>query len=243
MAWAIIIPVTICSTRSWPALRTVPRGRRSGWLRGSGPQHGEASRGRRAAAARLVRRTVFPHRDPLVLNDRRLASREASRSATIRAAPYASNLSSREPYGRVSPENYDEYCTELSNELLELVNVGTGRPVVHRVIKSADIFIGDRLDGLPDLVVEWDASEPITEVTSPRIGTVKGDNPDRRSGDHRPTGLLVVTGPGTRPGYLGAPIQATDIAPTIASLFGVRLPGLDGRVFSLVTGPTGAPSG
>ncbi len=65
--------------------------------------------------------------------------------------------------------------------------------------------------------------EPIAEVTSPRIGTVKGDNPDHRSGDHRPTGLLVVTGPGTRPGN-GRPIQSTDIAPTIASLFGVRLP-------------------
>ena len=113
--------------------------------------------------------------------------------------------------------------------------------MVQRVIKSADIFIGARLDGLPDLVVEWDASEPIAEVTSPRIGTVKGDNPDHRSGDHRPTGLLVVTGPGTRPGYMGAPIQSTDIAPTIASLFGVRLPASDGRVFSLAAGPTVAP--
>lgn len=194
-------------------------------------------------AARLVRRSVFPHRDPLVLNDRRLASREAFALRQNTCGAVRVNLSSREPNGRVSPENYDEYCTELSNELLELVNVGTGRPVVHRVIKSADIFIGARLDGLPDLVVEWDASEPITEVTSPRIGTVKGDNPDHRSGDHRPTGLLVVTGPGTRPGYLGAPIQATDIAPTIASLFGVRLPASDGRVFSLVAGPTVAPSG
>ena len=179
----------------------------------------------------------------MVLNDRRLASREAFALRQNTCGAVRVNLSSREPNGRVSPENYDEYCTELSNELLELVNVGTGRPVVHRVIKSADIFIGARLDGLPDLVVEWDASEPITEVTSPRIGTVKGDNPDHRSGDHRPTGLLVVTGPGTRPGYLGAPIQATDIAPTIASLFGVRLPASDGRVFSLVAGPTVAPSG
>ncbi len=194
-------------------------------------------------AARFVRRSVFPHRDPLVLNERRLESQEAFALRHSTCGAVRVNLSSREPNGRVSSEHYDEYCTELSNQLLELVNVGTGRPVVNRVIKSADIFTGARLDGLPDLVVEWDASQPITEVTSPRIGTVKGDNPDHRSGDHRPSGLLVVTGPGTRPGYLGSPIQATDIAPTIASLFGVRLPFSDGRVFPLVTGPTVTPTG
>ncbi len=195
-------------------------------------------------AARLVRRSVFPSKDPLVLNDRQLASQDAFALRQNTCGAVRVNLRSREPAGRVSRENYDEYCTELSNQLLEVVNVGTGRPVVKSVIKSADVFTGARLDGLPDLVVEWDASEPISEVTSPRIGTVKGDNPDHRSGDHRPTGLLVVTGPGTRPGYLGAPVQATDIAPTIASLFGARLPASDGRVFPLVAGgPTAARSG
>ena len=48
MAWARITPVTICSTRSWPALRAGPPGRGSGRLGSSGPQHCGASRGRRA---------------------------------------------------------------------------------------------------------------------------------------------------------------------------------------------------
>jgi predicted AlkP superfamily phosphohydrolase/phosphomutase len=185
----------------------------------------------------------FPHRDPLVRNDRQLASREAFALPQNTCGAIRVNLSSREPNGRVSSENYDEYCTELSNELLELVNVGTWRPVVQRVIKSADIFIGARLDGLPDLIVEWDASEPITEVTSPRIGTAKGDNPDHRTGRppaHRPVSRDRAGHPA---GLHGPPIQSTDIAPTIASLFGARLPASDGRVFSLVTGPTVAPRG
>ena len=43
-----VIPVTICSTRSWLALRAVQRGWHSGRIMGSGPQHCGASRGQRA---------------------------------------------------------------------------------------------------------------------------------------------------------------------------------------------------
>ena len=83
------------------------------------------------------------------MKDRQLASREAFALRNNTCGAVRVNLSSREPNGRVSPENYDDYCTELSNELLELVNVGTGRPVVQRVIKSADLFIGPASTACP----------------------------------------------------------------------------------------------
>ena len=46
---------------------------------------------------------------------------------------------------------------------------------------------------------------------------------------HRPEGLLVAMGCGLKPGRIEQTISIMDLAPTISSLLGVRLPEVDGK--------------
>jgi predicted AlkP superfamily phosphohydrolase/phosphomutase len=136
------------------------------------------------------------------------------------------NLRGREPTGRVSPErDYDEVCERLSHELLALVNLETGRPAVRAVVRTADLFDGPALARMPDLFVEWDRDQPIRSLASPTIGRLDGRPASSRSGDHFRDGFLVARGPSIRPGRLGAPIESTDVAPTLCALLAVELPG------------------
>jgi len=79
--------------------------------------------------------------------------------------------------------------------------------------------------------VKWAGDAPIRALHSPRIGTVSGENPDKRTGAHRPFSLLVVSGKNIiqRKTVEGANIM--DIAPTILYLLGQPIPqDMDGKV-------------
>ena len=148
------------------------------------------------------------------------------------------NRVGREPQGRVEPgAAYDALCAHLAQALHELVDPDTGRAVVKEVLRSDVLFPGAHVDDLPDLLVRWHRESPIRAVESPRIGRVAGeDTGTRRTGDHRPEGLLLARGPGIAPGPLPEPVRAEDVAPTIAALLGVALPGLDGVPIAAVAG-------
>jgi predicted AlkP superfamily phosphohydrolase/phosphomutase len=140
------------------------------------------------------------------------------------------NLIGREPEGRVAAgRDYDDYCAELSRDLLAFVNVTTGEPLVKRVERSVDLFEGEYLHHLPDLLVEWNRSAPVAEIYSPKTGRISGEYRKCRTGDHTADGLFFVSGPGVTPGQVGEPVSVTDLAPTIAALSGVELTGVDGR--------------
>ena len=97
------------------------------------------------------------------------------------------NLKGREPNGLVAPgDEYEKLCGRLIDALTELENVDTGDKAVQWVAHSRDLYQGSRLDELPDLFVEWNHRAPITNVASPRIGTVQGNASSRRTGSHRP---------------------------------------------------------
>ena len=64
---------------------------------------------------------------------------------------------------------------------------------------------------------------------SARIGTIRGDSTAIRNGDHRSGGLVLLRRPTVAPGEMPAPIPVIDLAPTVASWFGVELPDVDGR--------------
>jgi hypothetical protein len=63
---------------------------------------------------------------------------------------------------------------------------------------------------------------------SPKIGTIVGANDYGRSGEHRPGGWLVATGPGVSNGRLDREPSLLDLAPTFARILGVELPGAAG---------------
>ncbi|MFN2397354.1 MAG: alkaline phosphatase family protein [Gemmatimonadaceae bacterium] len=151
------------------------------------------------------------------------------------------NLIGREPQGILEPgASAQQFCDQLAEDLLSIVDDRTGGPLVKRVLRTADLYSGEHLGDLPDLLVEW-SDEAATGSTlikngagaavrarSPKIGVLEGVNEYGRSGEHRPEGFFVAAGPGVQQVRLKRMTSILDFAPTFAGLFDVRLPTCDG---------------
>ena len=139
------------------------------------------------------------------------------------------NLVGREPNGRVHRgAEYDAFFEELRRDLLEVVNLDTGKPIAKDVLRADKLYHGRYLDDLPDILVIWARDAPVSAIGSPKVGTVRGEYPGNRTGDHTPDFFFLAQGPGIRPGEIGQPVTAMDIAPTMAAMLGVSLPETDG---------------
>ena len=145
------------------------------------------------------------------------------------------NLAGREPSGVVRPSEYDHVCAQLTADLLQLVNVETGERVVENVFRTSDVYHGIHVDELADLMIQWRCSAPIAAVRSAKIGVVEGRFSGSRTGDHAPRGVFYLQSSNIHPGQLSTPVPVEAIAPTIASLLGVDLPGADSG--PIVTSP------
>lgn len=103
------------------------------------------------------------------------------------------NLRGREPWGRVRPgADYEQVIQTITEELLSLRHEATGTPAVSRVLRTDDYHHGPRRNMLPDLLVEWNWTEPFVALTSPTIGVVRSTATPLRTGDHRPYGEVFV---------------------------------------------------
>ncbi|HEV2781745.1 MAG TPA: alkaline phosphatase family protein [Actinophytocola sp.] len=154
------------------------------------------------------------------------------------------NLVGREPNGRVHPgAEYDRVCARLAEDLLALVNLDTGAPVVRAVTRAEDHYDREENDTLPDLFIDWSHEAPVETVWSPRTGLVYGPDNHWRTGDHRPDGLLLASGPGITPGAALPDISSTDLGASLSARLGVELTGdVDGRPIPwIATAPTEAP--
>jgi predicted AlkP superfamily phosphohydrolase/phosphomutase len=153
------------------------------------------------------------------------------------------NLRGREPLGLLDRgAEADGFCQELSRDLLELTQPGSGRPLVRAVHRTADLFRGAHLDQLPDLIVEWNPEIALgtavagngagsrVRATSPKVGMVEQVNTYCRTGDHQLGGMFVARGPGIRPGPLDRVVSNLDLAPTFAQMMGCAMTGVDGRL-------------
>jgi predicted AlkP superfamily phosphohydrolase/phosphomutase len=151
------------------------------------------------------------------------------------------NLAGREPEGVVQPgHDFDEFCARLSADLLEVTDGTTGRPLITRVMRTTDLFRGDCMDHLPDLLAEWNpdlriGSKALRDdescrvvAKSPKIGTVEAENRCARTGDHRPGGFFAAAGAGIQRGTLARSVSIMDFAPTFLQWLGVASEDLDG---------------
>lgn len=140
------------------------------------------------------------------------------------------NLAGREPCGTVAPgAEYEAVCKGLCEDLRTFVNVESGEPLIKRILLSRDEYEGKNVQLLPDLLLEWHRSAPVSIVSSPKTGRIHGEYKKCRTGDHRPDGLIMFQGPSIRPGRIEQPVSVMDIAPTLASLAGVELRGVEGK--------------
>jgi predicted AlkP superfamily phosphohydrolase/phosphomutase len=160
------------------------------------------------------------------------------------------NVAGREPQGRLVPADADEFGRRLAADLLEIVDLDSGRPIVERVLRTDDLYRGAFRPHLPDLLVEWSEDRMLGSVAvgtgqgaslrlgSDRIGTLEGVNRYCRSGDHRREGLFVAAGGNLQPGRLAGSVSIMDFAPTLAGLLGVELPAAAGRPIPRLLGRT-----
>jgi predicted AlkP superfamily phosphohydrolase/phosphomutase len=152
------------------------------------------------------------------------------------------NLVGREPAGLVRRgEEMDALCDLLERELLEIRDLETGKSVVAGVTRTRDLYEGEHLDLLPDLLVEWNPELPLGSANAGRagsgrmrigseaIGVVEGENRYCRTGEHRPEGLFVAVGGGIKPGRIERTVSIMDFAPTFTRMLGVDLPNVDGK--------------
>jgi predicted AlkP superfamily phosphohydrolase/phosphomutase len=155
----------------------------------------------------------------------------------------------REPTGVLAPgASVESFASQLAADLSSIRDERTGRPLVRRVLRTADLYTGDRLTSLPDLLVEWSDEVPtgstvvangvaaVVRASSPRIGVVEGVNQYGRTGEHRPEGLFVAAGPTVHAGRCQREVSILDFAPTFATLLGVELPDCDGQPLAELVG-------
>jgi len=135
------------------------------------------------------------------------------------------NLAGREPLGIVSPGvEFQGVLSETATQLRALINPDTGERAVQDIYFPSTQFHGPRSAELPDMAIVWNPKSPITALTSPAIGTVHGKTTEGRTGNHRPDGFALFSGPAfSARGHVtnGDPRQ---IAPTILEHFGITPP-------------------
>ena len=151
------------------------------------------------------------------------------------------NLAGREPRGTVQPgAECDALCEEVARDLLDIVNLDTGRPVVQRVLRTSEFYEGPYLDHLPDLLVIWRNDSPVYRIGSTKIGEITGKYDYCRSGEHKPGGLFIACGPAISHGRLTRPVSILDFAPTLSAMLGVDLPDTDGKPIRELVAATGS---
>jgi predicted AlkP superfamily phosphohydrolase/phosphomutase len=142
------------------------------------------------------------------------------------------NMAGREPNGLVDPDEADEVCRRLARDLLALINVESGRPVIRAVHRADQWYRRASDDTIPDLFIDWERSGPIETVWSPKTGLIHAPYTNWRTGDHRPNGLLLALGPDIPENTTLPDVHLEDLAPTIAARHGVTLEDVDGRIVS-----------
>jgi len=152
------------------------------------------------------------------------------------------NLAGREPEGIIKPGvEMEAFCQELARDLLKIIDLDTGIQMIKSVRRTTELYHGQSLNHLPDLLVEWSDKKYLgttgsgnpagstIRLTSEKTGVIEGVNSYCRTGDHRPEGLFIALGGGIKAGRLDRTVSLMDFAPTFAALQGAGLPDVDGE--------------
>lgn len=144
------------------------------------------------------------------------------------------NLKGREPHGIVEPgAEYEAVRDEIERRALEFRDPRTGRQLIGQVIRREEVYTGPHLGQAPDLILR-----PV-EPTDIFFGLADFGHRKtvakvyRYSGMHRDEGMLIMQGPGVRPGSWIDGASIPDIAPTVLHTMGLPVPdSMDGHVLA-----------
>lgn len=136
------------------------------------------------------------------------------------------NLAGREPQGQVLPEHYDAFCSELCGRLEAWERVC-------RAWRREQLYQGPHVNKAPDIIVELKLEGGYSHSCLRRRGgpsfrrlapeEYAGGKERGMTGNHRPTGVLLLS----KPTVCGA-ARLEDVAPTVLAEMGVAGPPMDG---------------
>ncbi|MFC1499699.1 alkaline phosphatase family protein [Candidatus Zixiibacteriota bacterium] len=113
----------------------------------------------------------------------------------------------------------------LRKRLEEIRDPVTGHPVVERVMWREELYHGDRMGELPDLIVVPAGGWSVTGRWEPDPSLFRPIIPgeDFHVGRHHPDGIVVAAGSGVKRGE-GCRARLIDIAPTVLACMGITSP-------------------
>ncbi len=140
------------------------------------------------------------------------------------------NVQGREPQGIVPPADYLAARARVMQALRDLREPATGRALVADVIPREAAGEGPYLAAGPDLHVIMADPGHVAYPMFATDGPLLAQQWLADSGNHRPEGILVASGPAFRHDRIHE-ARLIDLAPTILHLLGVAVPDdMDGRV-------------
>ncbi|NEQ73519.1 MAG: hypothetical protein F6K23_10830 [Okeania sp. SIO2C9] len=139
------------------------------------------------------------------------------------------NVVDREPNGLIKRgQEYNEICDFLRDSVSTLKNLETGTPLLKDVIQLNQIYHGQALDRLPDIIVTWNREYPIRRVGSKELGEFELKCYTKRTGEHNDRAVFWLDSISLTPQKLESSIRVEDLAPTIGTLLDADLHKTDG---------------
>jgi predicted AlkP superfamily phosphohydrolase/phosphomutase len=141
------------------------------------------------------------------------------------------NLRGRERDGIVAPgADYEAACAELETFFGSLRDATTDRPIVAEILRAyaTTPVEAPQRSGQPDLIVRWNdiRTRDVSRLRSATLPKFSCDVPELlpsgRSGNHKPLGWFVASGPGIAAGDTLGTHDILDLAPTVRTLLGLE---------------------
>lgn len=141
------------------------------------------------------------------------------------------NLRGREPQGIVEPgADAERTCDELVARFMAVRDPSDGSAVFAEVLRGTDVAPVDRHGRRPDLVLVPRGDLTVGRDLNDRLWL---ERYPRTLGTHRTDGVLMVAGPGVRPGPLATSPGIEDVAPSVLAASGLPVPeDMEGRVLT-----------
>jgi predicted AlkP superfamily phosphohydrolase/phosphomutase len=137
----------------------------------------------------------------------------------------------REPRGIVEPgAEYEQVRDEIERLACDFRDPQSGRPLIGQVLRREAVYAGPHLERAPDLILRPREPSDIFFGLADFGHRNTVDTVYRYSGMHRDDGMLIMNGPGVRPGAEVKDAVIYDIAPTVLHCMGLAVPSdMDGH--------------
>lgn len=145
------------------------------------------------------------------------------------------NLKNKQPQGIVVPGNdYESLRHQLTDQLIDLEDPQTNRPVIKQIYRKEDIYHGKYLNNAPDLIVQYNEDYTGgTRIDGRLFSKIENYILDNNSSSHRLEGILIVSGGHIKSDYKIRDAGIVDILPTILYIMGLPVfDDIDGKILT-----------